>query len=161
MPVVIFRASQGADSVSVQESVPPVGFKRLIVWARGFAPPAVPEKLRLAGLRSTLGVTVVPPVETTSVTGIVAVRILSYLPVTAMSKELLYVPVESPLGFTCTEIVSCSVEIVPDAGEIISQGEAAVAVQFFWTKDFVEKVTVFAGGLDVPSAAANVRVVGA
>jgi hypothetical protein len=78
-----------------------------------------------------------------------------------MVKEPLYVPVESPLGFTCTEIVSCSVEIVPEAGEIISQEEAAVAIQFFWTKVFVEKVTSCAGGLDVPSAAVNVRVAGA
>lgn len=78
-----------------------------------------------------------------------------------MVKELLYVPAESPLGFTCTDIVSCSVEIVPDAGEIISQEEAAVAVQFFVTKDFLEKVTVCARGLDVPSAAVNARVVGA
>ena len=80
-----------------------------------------------------------------------------------MSKKPLYVPVESPLGFTCTEIVSCSIEIDPDAGEIISQEEAAVAVQSFGTKVFVEveKVTSCAGGLDVPSAAANVRVAGA
>ena len=77
-----------------------------------------------------------------------------------MLKELLYDPVESPLGFTCTEIVSCSVEIVPEAGEIISQEEVAWAVQFFWTNDFLEKVTVCAGGLDVPSAAVNVSVVG-
>ena len=75
-------------------------------------------------------------------------------------KEQLYVPAESPLGFTWTEIVSCSVEIVPEAGEIISQGDVAVAVQFLGTKDFLKKVTVCAGGLDVPSAAINVRVVG-
>ena len=72
VPVVIFRASQGADSANVQESVPPVGFERLIVLARGFAPPAVPEKLRLAGFRDMLEVIVVLPVETTKVTGIVA-----------------------------------------------------------------------------------------
>jgi hypothetical protein len=77
---VIFRASQGADLVSVQERVPPVGFERLIVLARGFAPPAVPEKLRLAGFNSMLGdvvvgvlEVVVVPLETTNVTGIVAV----------------------------------------------------------------------------------------
>lgn len=76
---MILRASQGADSASVQESVPPVGFKRLIVWANGFVPPAVPEKLRLVGFRSMLGVVVVLgvvdvlPVETTNITGIVAV----------------------------------------------------------------------------------------
>lgn len=78
---MILRASQGADSASVQESVPPVGFKRLIVWANGFVPPAVPEKLRLVGFRSMLGVVVVVvlgvvdvlPVETTNITGIVAV----------------------------------------------------------------------------------------
>jgi hypothetical protein len=33
--------------------------------------------------------------------------------VIAMLKEPLYVPVESPSGFTCTEIVSFSVAIVP------------------------------------------------
>ena len=77
-----------------------------------------------------------------------------------MLKTLLYVPGESPSGFTWTEIVSCSVEIVPEAGEIISQEEAAVAVQFVGMKDFLEKVTVCAGGLDVPSAAVNVRVLG-
>ena len=78
-----------------------------------------------------------------------------------MLKKPLYVPVESPLGFTCTEIASCSVEIVPEAGETISQEEVAVAVQFFGKKDFLEKVTICAGGLDVPSWAVNVRVVGA
>ena len=77
-----------------------------------------------------------------------------------MLKALLYDPAESPMGFTCTEIMSSSVEIVPDAGEIISQDEDAVAVQFFGTKDFLEKVTVCAGGLAVPSAAVNVMVVG-
>lgn len=77
-----------------------------------------------------------------------------------MLKELLYDPAESPPVFTCTEILSCSVEIVPDEGESISQGEAAVAVQFFGTKDFLAKVTVCAGGLAVPSAAVNVRVLG-
>ena len=77
-----------------------------------------------------------------------------------MFKELLYVPVESPLGFTCTEIVSCSDEIVPEAGEIISQEEVAVAVQFVGTKDFLEKVTICAGGLDAPAAAVNVSVAG-
>jgi hypothetical protein len=48
--------------------------------ARGFAPPAVPEKLRLVGFRAMLEVVVVVlevvvvlPVETTNVTGIVAV----------------------------------------------------------------------------------------
>ena len=75
-----------------------------------------------------------------------------------MLKELLYVPVESPIVFTCTEIVSCSVEIVPDVGEIMSQEEAAWAVQLFGTKDFLEKVTVCAGGLDVPPEAENVRL---
>ena len=64
------------------------------------------------------------------------------------------------MGFTCTEIVSCSVEIVPDAGEIMSQEVAALAVQLFGTRDFLEKVTVCAGGLDVPCAAVNVRVLG-
>ena len=82
-----------------------------------------------------------------------------------MVKELLYVPAERPLGFTCTEIVPCSDEIVPEAGEIISQEEVAVAVQLFGTKDLLEdllleKVTVCAGGLDVPAAAVNVSVVG-
>jgi hypothetical protein len=77
-----------------------------------------------------------------------------------MLKELLYDPAESPLGLTCTEIVSCSVEIVPDAGESISQEVAAVAVQFLGVNDFLEKVTVCAGGLAVPSAAVNVMVVG-
>ena len=85
-----------------------------------------------------------------------------------MVKELLYVPAERPLGLTCTEIVSCSDEIVPEAGEIISQEEVAVAVQFFGTKDLLEelllelleKVTVCPGGLDVPAAAVNVSVVG-
>jgi hypothetical protein len=78
-----------------------------------------------------------------------------------MLKKPLYVPVESPLGFTWTEIVSCSAEIVPEAGETISQEEVAVAVQFFAKKDFLEKVTICAGGLDVPSWAVNVRVLGA
>ena len=56
--------------------------------ARGFAPPAVPEKLRLVGFRAMLAVVVVvalevvvvllvgvvvPVLETTNVTGIVAV----------------------------------------------------------------------------------------
>lgn len=77
-----------------------------------------------------------------------------------MLRKSLYVPVESPLGFTCTAIVSCSVEIVPEAGEIMSQEEAAVAVQLFGTNDFLEKVTICAGGLAVPSAAVNVRVAG-
>ena len=82
-----------------------------------------------------------------------------------MLRKSLYVPVESPLGFTCTEIVPCSDEIVPEAGEIISQEEVAVAVQLFGTKDLLEdllseKVIVCAGGLDVPSAAVNVRVLG-
>lgn len=77
----MLRASQGADSASVQESVPPVGFKRLIVWANGFVPPAFPEKLRLVGFKSmlgvvgvvVLGVVVEPPVDMMKVTGIVAV----------------------------------------------------------------------------------------
>jgi hypothetical protein len=80
VPLVIFRASQGADSANVQESVPPVGFERLMVWARGVAPPAVPEKPRLGGFRAILEVVVVvlefvvvPLVETANVTGIVAV----------------------------------------------------------------------------------------
>lgn len=77
-----------------------------------------------------------------------------------MVKELLYVPAESPLGFTCTEIVSFSTETVPEAGEIISHDDVAVAVQFWGTKAFLEKTTVCAGGLDVPSVAVNVRVVG-
>ena len=77
-----------------------------------------------------------------------------------MLKKPLYVPVESPLGFTCTEIVSCSVEIIPEEGEIMSQEEAAVAVQLFGTKDFLEKVTICAGGLDAPAAAVNVSVAG-
>lgn len=79
-----------------------------------------------------------------------------------MLKEPLYVPVESPSGFTCTEIVSFSVAIVPEAGEIINQEEAVVAVQFFGTKDFLEleKVAICAGGLDVPSATVNVSVAG-
>lgn len=59
VPLVTFRPSHEADSVSDQVSVPPVGFERLMVWARGFAPPAVPEKLRLVGFRSMLGVVVV------------------------------------------------------------------------------------------------------
>jgi len=76
------QGKQGVDSVRAQESVPPVGFERLIVLARGFAPPAVPEKLRLIGFRSMLGVAVVVLlvevvvvvlVETTKVIGIVAV----------------------------------------------------------------------------------------
>ena len=54
-------------------SVPPVGLARFMVFASGLAPPAVPEKLRLDGFRSMLGIVVVPPVETTNVTGIVAV----------------------------------------------------------------------------------------
>jgi hypothetical protein len=54
-------------------SVPPVGLARFMVFASGFAPPAVPEKLRLVGFRSMLGVVVVLPLETTNVTGIVAV----------------------------------------------------------------------------------------
>lgn len=80
---MIFRASQGVDSANVQESVPPVGFERLMVWARGFAPPAVPEKLRLGGFRAMLEVVVVvvlevvvvvvPLLEMANVTGIVAV----------------------------------------------------------------------------------------
>ena len=78
-----------------------------------------------------------------------------------MLKKPLYVPVESPLGLTCTEIVSCSAEIIPEAGEIIIQESVVVAVQFFGKKDFLEKVTICAGGLDVPSWAVNVRVVGA
>ena len=45
--------------------------------------------------------------------------------------------------------------MAPVGGEIISQEEAAWAVQFFGTKVFSEKVTVCAGGLDVPSAAVN------
>lgn len=77
-----------------------------------------------------------------------------------MLKELLYVPDESPLGFTCTVIVSCSVEIVPDAGESVSQEEVPVAVQFLGTRDFLENVTVCAGGLDVPPEAENVRLLG-
>ena len=77
-----------------------------------------------------------------------------------MVKELLCVPAESPLGFTWTEIVSCSVEIVPEAGEIISQGDVTVAVQSWGMKAFLAKTTVCAGGLDVPSVAVNVRVVG-
>lgn len=56
--------------------------------------------------------------------------------------------------------MSCSVEIVPDAGVSMSQEEAAVAVQFFGTKDFLVKITVCAGGLVAPTAAVNVRVLG-
>ena len=70
---MILRASQAADSVMLHVSVPPVGLARLMIFASGFAPPAVPEKLRLVGFRSMLGVVVVPPVETTNVTGIVSV----------------------------------------------------------------------------------------
>ena len=69
-------------------SVPPVGLTRFMVFASGFAPPAVPEKLRLVGFRAMLAVVVVvalevvvvlpggvvvPVLETTNVTGIVAV----------------------------------------------------------------------------------------
>ena len=75
---VILRASQSADSVSAHESVPPVWFKRLIVWASGFVPPADPDKLRVVGFKSMLAVVVVgvfvpPPVETANVTGIVVI----------------------------------------------------------------------------------------
>lgn len=85
VPLVILRPSHDAGSVSVQVSVPPVGLLRLNVWARGVVPPAVPEKLRLTGFKSMLGVddvlpldvdvvlpdvdVAVPP-ETTRVTGI-------------------------------------------------------------------------------------------
>ena len=73
MPDVILSASQAADSVMLHASVPPVGLIRFMVFASGFAPPAVPEKLRLVGFSRMLGAVVVPPVETTNVTGIVAV----------------------------------------------------------------------------------------
>ncbi len=47
---------------------------------------------------------------------------------------------------------------------MISQEEVAVAVQFLGKEEFkeelLENVTVCAGGLDVPSAAVNVRVGG-
>jgi len=59
VPLVILRPSHDAGSVSVQVSVPPVGLLRLNVWARGVVPPAVPEKLRLTGFKSMLGVDVV------------------------------------------------------------------------------------------------------
>ena len=60
--------SQGADSVMLHVSVPPVGLARFMVFASGFAPPAVPEKLRLVGFRSMLGVGVVPLLETMRLT---------------------------------------------------------------------------------------------
>ena len=71
--------------MSIQVSVPPVGLVILNVWATGAVPPAVAEKFRLTGLRSMLGVEVVPldvevdvelldvvvavPSDTTNVTG--------------------------------------------------------------------------------------------
>jgi hypothetical protein len=73
VPPVILSASHGADSTSDQVRVPPVGFDRVIVFAVGFSPPAVPEKLIVVGLREMLGMGVVVPVVTIMVTGTVAV----------------------------------------------------------------------------------------
>ncbi len=88
-PEAGLRVSQAALSLAVQVKVPPSVFAMLMSCAAGLVPPAVPEKLRLVGFRSRLGVVVVPPVETTNVTGIVAVRITLYLPVILMSRVLL------------------------------------------------------------------------
>ena len=73
VPEAILSASLVADSVMLHVSVPPAGLARFMVFASRVAPPAVPEKLRLVGFRSMLEVVVVPPLETTNVTGIVAV----------------------------------------------------------------------------------------
>jgi hypothetical protein len=59
VPLVTLRPSHDADSLSVQVNVPPVGLVILNVWADGAVPPAAPEKLRLTGFRSMLGVDVV------------------------------------------------------------------------------------------------------
>jgi hypothetical protein len=73
LPVVTLNPSHGADSTSDHVNVPPVGFERLIVFADGFPPPAVPEKLIAVGLTEMLGVEVVVPFVTIMVIGTVAV----------------------------------------------------------------------------------------
>jgi hypothetical protein len=73
VPEVILSASQGADSVMLHVNNPPVGLATFMVFASGVVPPAVPEKLRLIGFRSMLGVAGVPPLETTRLTATDAV----------------------------------------------------------------------------------------
>lgn len=139
---MILSASQAADSVILQVRVPLVRLARFMVFASGSTPPAVPEKLRPVGFRSMLGVVVVPPLETMKLTATDAVWLRSFLPAMAIRTVLLYVPAERPLWFTFTDIVSFSVEMVPDAGDTLSQGEVSVTVQFLSTSAFFENVTV-------------------
>lgn len=91
VPLLTFKPSHEADSVSVQVNVPPVGLVILNVWANGVAPPAVPEKLRLTGFRSMLGVDVVVEdvdvavvPETAKLTATGVTWLLPFLSVTVM-----------------------------------------------------------------------------
>lgn len=61
--------NQAALEFALHVSVPPEGFLRLISWAAGDVPPAIPEKLSAVGVIEMLGAGVVP--VTVRVTGIV------------------------------------------------------------------------------------------
>jgi len=74
----------------------------MIDLADGAVPPAVPEKLRLVGLKRMLGVGADVPPVTINVTGTEVTCGFPLLPSIEIITLPLYVPAGSPVAFTCT-----------------------------------------------------------
>lgn len=159
MPEACVRFSQAALALRLHDNVPPVGFVRLISCAAGAVPPATPEKLSAVGLSDMLGVADVVPV-TVRVTGI-AVRFLwPFSPSIAMTTVVEYVPVERPVKLMLIVSWSRSVEIVPDDGDIVTQGDPDVADQFLVRSLPFQNVMVCDGGVASPCVPEKLRADG-
>jgi hypothetical protein len=143
------------DALADHVSVPPPAFVNETFCAAGLAPPAVPLKVSVAGVKAIAG----PGGFTLSVTATVCGVLVAPGAVTVIVP--LYVPAAKPEMFTAAATV---LGAVPEVGETLSQLPPevveAAAVQVIVPPPVLEISTFWFAGLDPPAVAVKVSEAG-